>query len=312
MKKLIIKIAFLSVIVTISHVLIIMVKPVNHIHYLAAIIDKHEILERAETPQIIFVGGSNLAFSLDSELIQNEFDLPVTNMGLHGGLGLKYMLNEIKYEIDSGDTIIVMPEYQHFDKTASNGESILGRMWEVYPESIRHMSSFAQIAPILESHPRVLRKSMYDLLLLFKDGTPIQRCENDIYCRDGFNSFGDVVGNQGNLFEAQSWEKSVVISQQTVDVIAELNDFNTFANSRGASVYFLFPGIPESIVDSDEGGCMDLYELLVDSLHIEILNQPSNSVYPHTFFYDTEYHMNDDGRNVRTQDVITWLSPVFE
>lgn len=37
------------------------------------------------SPKVILVGGSNVAFGLDSEIIQHQLEVPVVNMGLHVG-----------------------------------------------------------------------------------------------------------------------------------------------------------------------------------------------------------------------------------
>ena len=43
--------------------------------YMAAIIDKHAMLERAEGPRVLLVGGSNLAFGVDSRAIAEAMQL---------------------------------------------------------------------------------------------------------------------------------------------------------------------------------------------------------------------------------------------
>ena len=56
-------------------------------NYQASLIDKVQRLESIHEPKIVLIGDSNLAFGIDSEKIEEAFDMPVVNMGLHGGLG---------------------------------------------------------------------------------------------------------------------------------------------------------------------------------------------------------------------------------
>src|SRR6266436_7071833 len=68
----------------------------NKTGYLAASIDKHHLLVQQPSPRIVFVGGSNLAFGLDSSEIERSLSYHPINMGLHIGLGLAFMLAEVK------------------------------------------------------------------------------------------------------------------------------------------------------------------------------------------------------------------------
>ncbi len=60
--------------------------------YLAILIDKHKIAEKINTPKIILVGGSNLAFGIDTKVLGEYLGIPVANMGLRAELGVDFML----------------------------------------------------------------------------------------------------------------------------------------------------------------------------------------------------------------------------
>ena len=104
----------LGFVVFVTLVIVVLTSMYDSSQYMAAISDKHHRLSTVESPRIILVGGSNLAFSVDSEKIEKHFERPVVNMGLHAGLGLKFMLNEIQPALNGGDIVIIFPEYEHF------------------------------------------------------------------------------------------------------------------------------------------------------------------------------------------------------
>ena len=81
---------------------------------LAALVDKHTLLQKTKSEKIIFIGGSNLSFGLDSKRISNAFNKPVINMGVHAGMGLEYIVNDVKQYINKGDIVVLMPEYENF------------------------------------------------------------------------------------------------------------------------------------------------------------------------------------------------------
>src|ERR1700739_1843921 len=83
--------------------------------YFASLIDKHNRLKQAGNNRLIFVGGSNLNFGINSEEIEKELNLPVVNLGLHAGLGLDFILNEAMSEIKQGDIVVLSIEYELYD-----------------------------------------------------------------------------------------------------------------------------------------------------------------------------------------------------
>src|SRR4051812_8219671 len=94
-------IAFTAVIISLYMLISFTVLPHNFIKndFMAAIIDKHKRINQINSPKIIFAGGSNLTFGLNSEEVEKEFSVPVVNLGLHAGLGLTFILNELKATI---------------------------------------------------------------------------------------------------------------------------------------------------------------------------------------------------------------------
>ena len=64
---------------------ILKVKSPHENTYLSSYLDKIKLIEKVENKRIIFIGGSNLAFGLDSSMIEKEFlGYKIINMGLHG------------------------------------------------------------------------------------------------------------------------------------------------------------------------------------------------------------------------------------
>ena len=48
---------------------------------------------------------------MDSKLVESELKMPVVNLGLHAGLGLEFILNEISSQMKSGDEVVISLEY---------------------------------------------------------------------------------------------------------------------------------------------------------------------------------------------------------
>ena len=55
--------------------------------------DKFERLTSIEEPKVVVVGGSSVAFGLESEILEKYVGMPVVNFGLYAALGTKVMLD---------------------------------------------------------------------------------------------------------------------------------------------------------------------------------------------------------------------------
>ena len=111
MNKFVLKISAFSLIIFAFIIYLGSFMTSNPNDYLAILIDKHEIAEKINVPKIILVGGSNLAFSLDTKVLSENLDIPVANMGLRAELGVDFMLNEAKSIMKKNDIIILSFEY---------------------------------------------------------------------------------------------------------------------------------------------------------------------------------------------------------
>lgn len=89
-------------------------RPLNAQIDLATLPHKYGLVDSVPAPRIIFVGGSNLSFGLNSKRISDSLHIAVINTGVHAGLGLKFQLNTIIPRLKRGDVIVIMPELSNF------------------------------------------------------------------------------------------------------------------------------------------------------------------------------------------------------
>lgn len=275
--------------------------------YMDAIIDKHERLENTNSPRLILVGGSNLAFGIDSKKIQDSIGLPVVNLGLHAGLGLEYIINEIKLSAKSSDIVILSIEY-FLDIKGDNDLQILSAQnfklaEKFYTQKEENIYNKVKIF-FAKKLPKNLQKNLNQL---FK---PLRNIKNSdttsVYSRGSFNIYGDVIRhlnkplpeklNGRGKFTYKIWEG-----------IDYLNEFADYAKSKNIKVYFLFPNYPETEYTKNKDVIIKYAEDCERKLNIEILNNTDDFVFPDSLFYDTVYHLNKLGREKRTNRMIEIL-----
>ncbi len=307
MRRLASNILFLGLIVSVFLVLIVGTSPHDTNNYLAAALDKHRLLYLTKSPKIILVGGSNLAFSVNSEKIERRFGMPVINMGLHGDLGLRYMLNEAASAIRSGDIVVVFPEYELFHKIPLNGyPRELGSVIKLCFDCISGLSTTGQFFNVLVGF---LQMSEGDILRNIK-GPDIH---DKVYYRQAFNENGDLISHlkrPDKLTPNNHVDQIEIISPNPA--VTLLNVFYRSGSSANAQMLFMFPAIPVDEYNTQKEKLQAFYDQLTSELEIPIVGSPQDFIYPEDYFYDTVYHMNSIGRDVHTDHIIELLSSVLD
>lgn len=273
--------------------------------YMAAIIDKHARLDSIKSPKIILAGGSNLAFGIDSKEIENAFGIPVVNMGLHTSLGLDFIISELNYSVNKNDIVIFSPEYfmgkdgsYALEKNTSN----------FYPPASKYYQTnyLTELKSYLAKNQSTFRNLFSNLISNAKKDTLFQTKGNSTYSRKGFNHYGDVISHLDKVSPAELNDKTL-FTYRYWEGIDELNKFYEEAKARGVHVFFTYPDYASSAFSENEKIINHLAADLKKNLEIEILNSPSDFVYPDDYFFDTIYHLNKLGREKRTASFIEIL-----
>ena len=126
MKKFIIKVAFFAIIlfVPIMAAYLCMFKYIEYVEHnrptnvsLSFEVNVPRSLEKIKKcncNKIVLIAGSNAGFGFNSDLLSNDFGIPVFNTGTHAGLGLRLQIELFKEYINAGDIVVLLPEYEQF------------------------------------------------------------------------------------------------------------------------------------------------------------------------------------------------------
>ncbi len=300
MKKLFTKTLLLVCLVFLTYLVLFLLPNKPTLLY-ASILDKHQILQRAGSPKIVFVGGSSLALGLDSEMLHAKTGLPVVNMGLNGGLGLRYMLEEIKPDIAAGDLVVISPEYEHWYGSLLDGDLNLWWILQVQPRFSKFISSQIQVETLLKYLPEFMQEKFLALLPAKID---------PVYNRLAFNQYGDFVNHLTLAAPAHldgiKQLKAEPFNEQTRTV---LQNFAAFVSQRGAKTMFIFPPLAETqfAFKDNQAAIQQLYTLVKQLPAITVLGTPQDFVFPDQMFFDTVYHLRAEGRALRTTRMTNML-----
>ena len=123
--------------------------------FLGELGDKCTLLAESESPRIVLVGGSSLAFGVDSTLLEQEFPgYRVVNFGLYAALGTQLMLELSDGQFRAGDIVILSPEQQEqtlscYFNAESTWQALDGRFESAPPAGFLPLRGAGGAVPLL-------------------------------------------------------------------------------------------------------------------------------------------------------------------
>lgn len=297
MKK---KIAFFIKLIVLTVILFVfcfvIVMPQYTGNYQASMLDKVEHLKSTQGPKIVLIGNSNLAFGIDSAMIEEAFGMPVVNMGLHGGVGNAFNEQAAKLNVSEGDIYIVA--HTNYDDA---------------DEIKNPMLAWITIENHTELYPLIRAKDWPDMVLAYP--TYLKKCltmwrtetgngeTNDCYRRSAFNEYGDIYyprpETAGNIDFSP-----VTINHINETTAARLNGLNAYLTQRGATMLVAaYPiAVYENTPSADEYYAMG--QELQDALDCPVISDFRNYMLDESYFFDSHAHLTDVGTRIRTEQLI--------
>lgn len=264
-------------------------------YFIASNIDKMKLLEETPSPRIILIGGSNVAFSINSQIIEDSTEFNAINMGSHAGVGLNYLIKETIPYVKDGDIILISPEYSQFDPNLFFGGSALTQLLLINGELWPALKSVDWVDDL----PLTFKTTVRNLIAKMSGGIL-----KESYSRTKFNHFGDYIGHWQE--DRVSFEPSFLTAKIDKTTIKKLHEFQRIIEQKGAKVLIISPCYPTSAYKMNKKWIKRLEaELKKEGLKMA----PSECyVFDDNLFYDTEYHMTEQGTKERTNRIIENIS----
>ncbi len=282
--------------------------------YIAAILEKDQLIRNTPSPRLVLVGGSNLAFGIDSKVLEDSLHMPVVNMGLYAKLGLRYMLAQARPYVRKGDVIIVVPEYDQFYGDFANGDNTLNTAL-LYTPSDRvgdFIRSYSVIDVLVRPRVENARESLLRSAsaLIGREEKFFPPDTNPVYNRHSFNQYGDAISHLGkkSMNPDSIFVKPLPpMKQFNARTLDDLNALDEKARTAGAHAYFIFPSYIDRSYTINVAAIDSLSGKLRAGMTMPVVGSPSDFVYPGRLFFDTRYHLNGEGRELRTQQLLKLL-----
>ncbi|MCT8340051.1 hypothetical protein MG296_08285 [Flavobacteriaceae bacterium TK19130] len=261
--------------------------------YLGALEQKHFRIEQLNEPTIFIAGGSNVAFGTDSRQLEEIYSMPVVNLGIHYGLGVSFITNELKAVVEKGDVVFISLEYL----LSGEGDYRVKRQASIiYPEASTYFE--ADFTKEVRSGLKRTRNNLQYVI-----DHHLKGIAESGYPKDSFNTYGDIVSTFNNEHHEQLKGKEE-LQYRDWEGVEILNEFYAFAQRKGVCVYFLYPPYPLSEFQKNETVILKTANYINARLKMDILNRPETFVYADSLFFDMVYHLNATGREKRMKALL--------
>lgn len=260
-------------------------------YLLFADLQKDSLLQNTEQPRIIFVGGSNLSFGLNSQMIKDSLDVNPINTGVHARIGLIYMMNNSIQYIKEGDIIILVPEYQQFyNKFAYGSMELFQTIFDVNLSKLSLLNS-KQMYKLIGFVPRYS-------LSKFNLAEYLNVKESDIYSVNSFNQFGDTYTHWG-MNKQKFTPVSRISGKFDHSVIQEIIEFQSKIDDKNAVLFISYPGYQDKAFNNSIKE-IKFIESEYKKNDFKILGFPERYMIPDSMMFNTSYHLSKKGVDYRT------------
>lgn len=263
---------------------------------------KYERLKETSGKRIVLVGGSGVAFDCDSALMDDFFpSYEIVNFGMYAGLGTKAVMDLSENYIHEGDIVILSPEQG--EQTFSdyfNGEY----MWQAADGAfgmLRDLKS-ENFDAMLGNFPRFALEKLNYVMKGQKPQT------DSIYQKKSFNTYGDIeldTCRENILPNGYDVNQKVRFTEDVVqpEFMDYMNDWAKRLEKRGAVVWYRYCPVNKlSVEDMDDLAAYDVF--LRQKLDFPVIGNPENSLMEAEWFFDTNFHLNQPGKEVNTVQLI--------
>ena len=278
-------------------------------HYFAGSILQLELLKNTPSPRIILIGGSNVSFGLDAELMERKLGIPVINDGLHAGLGIA-PLRELEDYLRPGDIVILSLEYNMFSyRDIMEGDTAFLSDWIEYsPRRVKYLPEPWQDTPYI--YATMLQRKVNREVNQFLLGGSLDEVRS-VFNGTKYNANGDFIGHLVEESTRPRKIPSVAYLAPTFqnDIFIFLEQFDQTAHAKGVEVYFEPPASRRTNCETTGENVMSqFFQTFEERLSIPVITPPEDVCLPDKYFFDTPYHLNAEGRQLRTQRLIeNWM-----
>lgn len=269
--------------------------------YYAELAEMYHRLYNTEGKKLVVIGGSNVAFGLDTALLEDTlreygYDYTVCPFGLYAAVGTSAMLELARDALSEGDIVVLAIEPTSETMFTYFGATAFWKCCEDSPEMLLKLSKSQQSAMVGSYVPYLQER--YGI---FTEGNAPKA--EGIYAKSSFDESCNMIYDRAGNTMALGYDTASPVALGDVvieaDFAEQVNDFCAHAQSKGAAVYFSFSPVNRSAL-ADEENVQSYFDLCNRTFLCPVISDPSDYILDSGWFYDSNFHLNSAGAELRT------------
>lgn len=281
---------------------------VYHNTFLAALSEKYERLNTMDGEKVVVIGGSSVAFGIDSKQLEKSIGIPAVNFGMYASLGSKVMLDLSRNAINPGDIVVLAFEMDN--QTLSmyfNADS----MWQAIDCDYTLLKGvdtddYGKMSGALFGYFK-------DKIGFLKNGAPNPE---GVYNIHSFDEYGDIIFERKSNILPIGFDPNQMISLEDIHPDAEfadyVNEYIEYVQRKGAKVCLSFCPMNRLAVEGESSDKDAFVSRLDNAFDASYIGDIENYIYDSKYFYDTNFHLNDYGSFMHTQQLARDLAEYYD
>lgn len=271
--------------------------------YYAELSEMYEKLKTTEGRKIVIVGGSNIAFGVDSELleellVQCGYEYTVCNFGLYAAVGTSAMLELSMEHLHEGDIVVFAIEPTSETHSTYFGATAFWKCAESNPEMLLELNK-DQKSAMVGNYLSYLQERIE----IFRTG--ILPDVQGVYAKASFDGNCNMTYDRAGNAMALGYDTANPIDLSGVAFeeafCSQVAEFVSCAKKRGATVLMSFSPMNCNAMASTDGQVVyDFFLRCGEAFGVRMISDPNDYIMDSGWFYDSNFHLNSAGAEVRT------------
>jgi hypothetical protein len=281
---------------------------------------KTTIAARTASPRIVIAGGSNAFYGLSAKRISETLGVRAVNYATHGGLLLDYHLYKLRQILRPGDLLILPLEFEYYYADERPQDACIEYVLAADPAYLRTLRFDQTVFWFLAPSSGLLAKRLFTSRATYQE--TLQTVANQM--KDFMDAFGDRAGHSSASMTESDKEfirsfPAHEFPKRDDCLRAEhpwrhLRDFSAWCKAHQITILAAYPNTIDDPSFHTDLGRRNFARIRkrFASIGVPMVGKGWEALRPREDFYDSDYHLTEEGQKKRTDDFIALLHPFLE
>lgn len=285
--------------------------PIFQDRYPAVLADKFDRLKAISGPKIVVIGNSNVAFGINSKILEETFGMPAVNAGLHAGFSGEFLERMALVNTVPGDIYVLChPRFNDGYRTTIPSYLLMamGKNWRLY--SMIRRNEWLSLAHGLPGYFRAAIDDFAKCASLKAEGSDSSSAKKTAYSRSAFDADGNNIFRREARYTAiETITPPNIVTPETIE---RINTLYRLLRSKGAFLTIAGFPVAEGPKTASREEFSAFSRRLQENLECPVISDLGDYIMPRNLFFDNSMHLTIEGADVRTKqlakDLTVWAA----